>query len=127
MIIRLVFNAYIVSVFALMFWLASKEKNVDEVIKVKDIELIFKRAKDIDKFIDEYRELIIWLDNKYSTFKEDIKEDYWIQRIIKEHDEVLVDLRSIISSEENKYLVFNEEKINKILDRCNESNKQEKE
>lgn len=102
------------SVFAWMFWFVSKERNVDEVIKTKDIELIFERTKDIDKFIDEYRELIVWLNNKYPTFEEDIKMDWWIQRIIKEHDEILVDLRSIVTSEENKYLGSNEEKINKI-------------
>lgn len=86
--------------FNLMMSSKSEKNKDDKKIKVKDVELIFSTTKDIDKFIDEYRELIIWLDNKYPTFNEDIKRDWWIQRIIKEHDEVLVDLRCLVKDEE---------------------------
>lgn len=88
----------------------------DYVIRVSDIESIFKKTHDIDKFIDEYREFIVWLNNKYPSFNEDIKKNYWIQRIIREHNEILMELRNIVKDEveEDRYLIHNKEKINKI-------------
>lgn len=87
---------------------------------LEEIELVFRKTKDIDKFISEYRELILWLNNKYSSFKEDIKNEDWIERIIKEHEEVLVDLRNVLKLEKEKYSICRYSKINEILDKHNE-------
>lgn len=78
-----------------------KEKD-QQKISVEDFKLIFSKDRDIDKFISEYRELITWLNEKYPSFKDDIKEDYWIQRIIEEHDEILINFREFVKYKKNK-------------------------
>ena len=113
------------SIFIFMILKISQKVKVKNKQYLEDIELVFRKTKDIDKFISEYRELILWLNNKYSSFKEDIKEEYWIERIIKEHEEVLVDLRNVIKLEEEKYLICKHGKINNILDESKETCKEE--
>ena len=88
--------------FNLMMSSNSLKEKSQKKISVEDFELIFRKERDIDKFINEYRELITWLNEKYPSFKEDVKDDYWIQRIIEDHDEILINLRELIKDEKNK-------------------------
>lgn len=92
-------------------------KQILKKLDIEDIESIFNKTRDIDKFIDEYRELIIWINIKYPSFKHQIEKDYWIKRIIKEHDEILMDLRSMIKGEikEPEYLLHNKEQVERML------------
>ena len=89
--------------FNLMMSSNSLKEKSQKKISVEDFELIFRKERDIDKFINEYRELITWLNEKYPSFKEDVKDDYWIQRIIEDHDEILINLRELIKDEKNKW------------------------
>lgn len=116
----------VVITFIFMILKISQKVKMQNKRYLEEIELVFRKTKDIDKFISEYRELILWLNNKYSSFKEDIKNEDWIERIIKEHEEVLVDLRNVLKLEKEKHSIYKYSKINEILDKhkeiCEEEN-----
>jgi hypothetical protein len=66
----------------------------------------FIKCKSFSKFIDEYIELIEYLENKYPSFKDDINKDFWILRIIKEHYQILLSLSDFLPNEDKD--LFNE-------------------
>lgn len=74
----------------------------------EDFVNIFNICKDYAKFIDEYIELLEYIDNKYPNFKDDINKDWWIKRIIKDHFRILVSLSDYLPEEDkfhfNEYL-----------------------